>query len=146
MKKQRLAVLMGIVGALAVMGSGCGGSDSTAGNDSPPDGSSDESFVLNGGQIVGTWTGEMARNSISDPHNTVVVTFNADNTYSTTEDGVAKESGTWTTNGNVLTMSNSLRISDAVLGQTMAYGVNGNTLVLVTTDSESIGTITFTRL
>lgn len=127
MLKQRLVAAVGMVAVVAVMGFGCGGSDDSSGGSNNP--------------LVGTWTAKMGADDPADPDVTVVVTFNADNTFSQTENGGAPETGTWATDGNKLTSS----LGEA--GDVMTYSVDGNTLTITVTKTEGdSGSIVFTRV
>lgn len=93
--------------------------------------SSDDS---NDNPLVGTWTGQMGADRRGDPDITVTVTFKEDNTFTSTENGVPSDSGTWSTDGNVLTM----RWNDSGETETLTFSVAGNQLTLTTTDGDTL--------
>lgn len=123
MLKQRLVVAVGMMAVLAVIGFGCGGSDDSS---SP---------------LVGTWIATMGADNVGDPDVLIVLMVNSGGTFSTTENGVAMETGTWATDGNKLLMSNSQP------GQTLTYSVNGNAFTITVTNANGTsGSIVFTRV
>ena len=96
--------------------------------------SSDDS---NDNPLVGTWTAQMGAERPGDPDVTVVLRMKDNNTFTSTVNGAASDSGTWSTDGNVLTV----RGQDG-LTETYIYSVNGNLLTLITSD----GMIVLTRV
>ena len=124
MTKKRSVAWMGIVVALAVMGFGCGGGsdDSSGGSTSP---------------IVGTWTGTMGADDPADPDVTIVLTVNANNTYSGTVNGVPDDTGTWAVSGNQWTV-----LSDGEGNEALTVSVAGNTMTVTTAE----GSIVLTRI
>ena len=118
MTKLRYLAWIGIMAAVVGMLVGCDG-------DSDDDGGSTTAAGL-----AGVWTTTMGAIDQGDPDIRLVLTFNADKTYSATEDGAATDSGTWATNGNVLTLSH-------LDGMTATYVLSGNTLTITVTETES---------
>jgi len=89
--------------------------------------SSDDS---NDNPLVGTWTTKMG-------DDTFVLTFKGDNTYTSTANGVASDAGTWSVDGNVLTVIHADSSKD-----TFTYSVNGNKLTI----NFSEGPLVYTRV
>jgi len=89
--------------------------------------SSDDS---NDNPVVGTWTTKWE-------DVTFVLTVKGDNTYTLTDNGVASDAGTWSVDGNVLTIIHKDSSKDM-----LTYSVNGNQLTI----NFSEGPLVYTRV
>jgi len=125
---------LGLVAAMTLFFTGCGGSDG-------------DSNSGGGNSIVGTWrmvsvTEEGVTFSAEDMGVTMVLTINANGTWAWSEtwgDEVDAEQGTWSTSGNQLTITTTGESES----ETMTFGVNGNTLTI---NGSEGGVSTFTRI
>ena len=129
-------IWVGIVAVAVVIGFGCSSSDSDGAGSS-------------GGQsetvLIGTWTAAMGADDPGDPDMILVLMINADHTYSTTEDGVPEDDGTWSTDGN------QVNFSGLEADTPPTFAVSGDTLTLTfepdeDDDEDEDNQIVFTRV